>query len=84
MEYKGGASELGSRQVHQQCTKPYIESIIQYLRNTNQLTNDQLDKLDELEEALNMTPSKVKSWKIQQKFDDDGNLGTTDVTEYDI
>jgi hypothetical protein len=84
VECKGGASELGSRQGHQQCTKPYIESVIQYLRNTNQLTNDQLDRLDELEEALNMTPSKVKSWKLQQKFDDDGNLGTTGVTEYNI
>lgn len=75
---------MGSRQGHQQCTKPYIESVIQYLRNTNQLTNDQLDKLDDLEEALNMTPSKVKSYKLQQKFDDESNLGATVVIEYNI
>lgn len=84
VECKGGASPLGARQGYEQCTKAYIESIIANLRASNKLTTKQLDDLDELNNAINMTPPKVKNYSLRQKFNDDGSLGDSVLTEYSL
>ncbi len=83
VECKGGASELGSRAGHQQCTKPYIESIIENLNaNIAKLTDAQKLSLSELEGAVKA--GKIKSYRLKQKFKDDGSLGDTILTEYNF
>lgn len=82
MECKGGASELGSRQVHQQCTELYIQSIINNLRDSNKLTNDQLIDLEKLQNAFDT--NKVKSYRLKQPFNDDGTLGSTEIVEFNL
>lgn len=80
VECKGGASELGSRQGHQQCTGLYIQSIIDNLRASNKLSNDQFMDLEKLQNALRT--NKVQAWRLKQPFNDDGTLGNTQLTEF--
>ena len=82
VECKGGAAELGSRQGHQQCTKPYIESIINNLRDSKKLTNEQLIDLEALQNAFDT--NKVKSYRLKQPFNDDGTLGNTEIAEFNL
>ncbi|WP_428659604.1 fibronectin type III domain-containing protein [Runella sp.] len=83
VECKGGAAELGSRQGHQQCTKPYIESVIANLNaNITKLNDTQRANLRDLQSALNT--SSVRSYRLKQPFTDDGTLGNTEITEFNL
>jgi hypothetical protein len=82
VECKGGASELGSRAGHQQCTKAYIESIIANLEGKLDINSQKYRDLIDLKVALDT--GKVKSYSLKQPFNGDGSLGTTKITEYNL
>ncbi len=83
VECKGGASQLGSRAGHQQCTKAYIESIIVNLESkTSSLKPEQRVHLLELRTAFDN--NQVKSYSLKQPFNNDGSLGATKLTEYNL
>ena len=87
VECKGGASPLKGRRAldgtyNQQGTKEYIDSIIKNLRaNQNQLSDSQKALLSELETAYGS--SKIKSYVLNQKFTNTGELGETILTAID-
>jgi hypothetical protein len=82
VECKGGASELGSRQGHQQCTKPYIESVIANLKAKLPADDPKLKDLNDLEKSLLPPGVNVKAYSIKQPFNDDGTLGSTILQEF--
>lgn len=84
MECKGGAAELGSRQGHQQCTEPYIRSIITNLREKLPPNSPKLQDINDLERALDPVNLRVKSYRLKQPFSDDGTLGSTEITEFNL
>jgi hypothetical protein len=84
VECKGGASELGSRQGHQQCTKPYIESVIANLKSQLPADDPKITKLDELLDALNAPVPRIRSYRLKQPFTDEGILGATEIVEFSL
>ena len=87
LECKGGSSPLKGRRAldgtyNQQGTKEYIDSIIKNLRaNQNQLSDSQKALLSELETAYGS--SKIKSYVLNQKFTNTGELGETILAAID-